>query len=228
MVPHIFPIWFAIGSPLFPHPFNKKTFPKLLKKLRNDGVTQLMREKQQAVDPTASDAGPLLRSREELFEGLPEIIDLNIPSVDSVGPHVMAVLTTPSLMAPVVMQLTCANIEFFSDALDVDWQEQLELGPAQGRSKRGLVSSEHHRCKIYKVTTHLPTSGDRITLSARVHQQAFPHKQKRFQKSWNLSEDIERNEKLEATTIEELEQAGVNFMDGNAAAPIANAEHANS
>ena len=200
-----------LGYKQSPHPLNKNVLVRALKRLRNEAVTKLMQEVHVA-DPEAaagSDGNALAGSREELYEGVPEICTVTIPASGDLSEQQISLVTTPCLRAPVYMELTIANLEYFKLALDEKFEELPEAHDSSDPvKKRELVSNHTHTCKIYKTT-----QGEKVTLFTSVKDPTNKKKYKRLQQTIRLSDDPEFNQKAEQLAIDEVDQKAFALAD---------------
>ena len=200
-----------LGYEQSPHAFNKNVLVRALKRLRNEAVTKLMQEVHVA-DPEAaagSDGNALAGSREELYEGVPEICTVTIPASGDLSEQQISLVTTPCLRAPVYMELTIANLEYFKLALDEKFEELPEAHDSSDPvKKRELVSNHTHTSKIYKTT-----QGEKVTLFTSVKDPTNKKKYKRLQQTIRLSDDPEFNQKAEQLAIDEVDQKAFALAD---------------
>ena len=162
-------------------------------------------------DPHAAgdaDGNALEGSREELYEGVPEVCNVTFPATGDLEEQQIAVLTTPSLRSAVYMELTTASLEYVRLALDEKFEELPEAHKAYNEpiagKKRELVSTDQHTCKNYKAT-----QGEKVTIFTSVKDPNHKKKYKTARKTIKLSEDPEFNQRAEQLAIDEVGQKGI-------------------
>ena len=175
-------------------PFCGRPFLRRLKQLRNDEVTKQMRAKHNLADDE-----PLTRSRQELGDGIPEVIPLTIPAQAELPAHELRVMSDASLYAPVMFELTAANVDYFAQAVvqEDDATVPIVHRPEIHRGENWIIREEKEHGKV--------------TFHTKV--KCADGKRRKIQRSYQESdEDLEFNQQLRNRILAEVNQAAADAV----------------